>query len=651
MTRDEIHELKRLSFLYHPERIRQLLAQADLVCANTFVFTRRWDMEATHQPVTFQGPICWRYLETGDVEWPVMLARQSYLLDVVLAYLLTEDRKYLDCFVRVVQEFIENCPRSEEENHNSWRTLDTGIRAAVWVRCLELLQPLDLLSPGFLSLVRGSLKEHFDFLFQCMDAYHLLSNWGVLANHGAVFAGTWLVGQGSAEVADRLPILWERLGRQIHIQVLADGVHWEQSPMYHHEVLWCYLELIHLAKQKGLALDEELLARTHAMCLATLGEAKPNHHQPMRGDSDNTDVRDILTFAAFLFQDAQLRSGSYDQPDLENLWRMGAAGVRAYLALPCAQAANRGQAFAHSGNYYFRCGQGEKAAWVRFRCGPLGSGHGHADLLHLDLSADGADILVDPGRYTYVNGPMRTGLKASSAHNTLRIDQEDFTDCCASWRFGRIAKPIKGEYFENDRYGYVSGMHLGYAHKGLFVRREVVYCKPGILVLFDSIFGVGEHQLEQNFHFGPGKVSLTANGAAFENGAVRARVQSFAVQPALSLHKTPYSPTYNLLQQTDCLRVQSLFPQNQGLLTVIGFGESADFVAEKMPITQALDHSLLTDEDAQAVSISCPAGQRAVLFSRKEIIGKVNLLCAADSCGYGQAIVFEPDAQPFVLSW
>lgn len=421
--------------------------------------------------------------------------------------------------------------------------------------------------------------------------------------------------------------------------------------MYHHEVLWCCLELILLAREQRLTLPPGIPRKARAMCRATLYEAKPDLHQPLRGDSDDTDVRDVLTLGAFLFNDPLLKSGAYDTPDLENLWRMGISGALHYASLPTGHRPARGHAFPHSGNYCFRAGSGSKAAWVHFHCGPLGSGHGHADLLHLDITAGGVDILTDTGRLTYVNDSRRTGLKAPAAHNTFTIDGEDFTDCCASWRFGAIAKPIKGDFYEDARYGYVSGMHLGYTHLGLFVRREVVFLKPGVLVVFDSFFGPGKHTCRQTFHFGSGHTTLTTDGATFSKNSIQARIQSFACSPRLGLAPQPYAPLYNHPAQTDCLTVTSEFQEGGGILTVIGFAAGADFTAKKLPVTRAIEGTRLPDGDAQALEVRYGRNRWTVLFSRQEIIGKINLLCAGKCRGYGEAIVFDREDHPTVLSW
>lgn len=651
MNRTEARQLADYSRRICAEEVAEVLRRADRLCGNTFLFTRRWDMEPTREPVTFDGSIQWDYMGTGDTEWPVMLARQSYLYDVVLAYLLTEQPCYLDCFVRIITDFIENRPFSDAADCHSWRTLDAGIRATVWVRCLGWLQRPEVLSRDFLAAVRSSLEQHFAYLYGCMDDYHLLSNWGILANTGAVFAGVWLARNGTPDAAKKIPQLLDRLVRQLEFQVLRDGMQWEQSPMYHHEVLWCCLELLLLAREQQITLPSAITRKARAMCRATLYEAKPDFRQPLRGDSDDTDVRDILTLGAFLFEDPQLKAGAYEMPDLENLWRMGMAGARRYLSLPKGRLRRRGCAFPDSGNYCFRAGSGAQAAWVHFHCGPLGSGHGHADLLHLDITVGGTDILTDTGRLTYVNDSRRIGLKAPAAHNTFIIDGEDFTDCCASWRFGAIAKPVKGEFYEDGRYGYVSGVHLGYAHRGLFVRREVIFLKPGIVVVFDSFFGPGAHTCRQAFHFGPGHTALTADGATFVQKGVRARIQSFAPDARLELAPCPYAPVYNFSSQTSCLTVSSRFQDGGGVLTVIGFADGAEFTARKLPVTRAIEGTCLPDADAQALEIDCCGDHWSVLFSRREIVGKVNLLCAGACRGYGEAIVFDGRGRPTVLSW
>ncbi len=65
-----------------------------------------------------------------------------------------------------------------------------------------------------------------------------------------------------------------------------------------------------------------------------------------------------------------------------------------------------------SGNWYLRSDWGSTADYFHIRCGSLGGGHGHFDKLHIDLVVNGEDFLIDPGRYTYVDGKSAAVSKA-----------------------------------------------------------------------------------------------------------------------------------------------------------------------------------------------------------------------------------------------
>ena len=72
-------------------------------------------------------------------------------------------------------------------------------------------------------------------------------------------------------------------------------------------------------------------------------------------------------------------------------------------------------------------------------CGSLGGGHGHFGKLHLDLSYEGEDVLIDTGRYTYVDGTLRRTLKSAKAHNVPMADDREYTECTGSWNVRNAA--------------------------------------------------------------------------------------------------------------------------------------------------------------------------------------------------------------------
>ncbi len=81
--------------------------------------------------------------------------------------------------------------------------------------------------------------------------------------------------------------------------------------MYHNEVLRCCLEVLRLADIYRMEVPSKILALTKAMAYADRLWQKPDGTQLAEGDSDSTDIRDILTASALQFKDPVLKSGAY----------------------------------------------------------------------------------------------------------------------------------------------------------------------------------------------------------------------------------------------------------------------------------------------------------------------------------------------------
>lgn len=103
------------------------------------------------------------------------------------------------------------------------------------------------------------------------------------------------------------------------------------------------------------------------------------------------------------------------------------------------------------GLYIYR----SKKLFMAVKCGPVGQGgnggHDHLDQLHVELTIDGKDLIVDPGTYIYTALPEQRNLyRSSSAHFT-----NNYT-CRALLEQGLFtlkgAKPGKVELVDNTRF-------------------------------------------------------------------------------------------------------------------------------------------------------------------------------------------------------
>jgi len=506
------HEKERIVKLakrcYH-EDVERVRAVAEQVVNQTFVFQEAWDMEKTNIPVSFKGKIEWSHIPFGDPEWTYMLNRHRFFIPLGQAYLLTEDERYAQAFCEQILDWIDSNPIQSNTSSLTWRTIDAGIRSSNWIKAYDYFKNSIHFTTEIFEKMLLSLYEHAQLLASDFTNWKAISNWGVIENKALFELSIFFHEFHQASIWQTISL--ERLKKTARLQIMKDGMHWEQSPMYHNEVLFCYLKAIHLCQNNGIDIDPLIIEVTRKMAYADVFMAKPNHHQPMKGDSDSFDLRDIIARAAILLRDPILKSRGYSTIDFENLWEFGLTAIDTYQKLPAEKPKELSFGFEDSGNFFMRSGWDEDALYLYFHCGQLGGGHGHADLFHFDVHAYGKEILSDLGRYNYSDSyPLRRELKSAKAHNTSLVDGVDFTECIDTWAFGRIAVPLMTKWISNEQFDYVEGSHDGYLHleDPVYTRRRIVFVKPYYWLLVDEFDCKGEHIFSQSFHFSPGEIEL-----------------------------------------------------------------------------------------------------------------------------------------------
>ena len=279
---------------FWPEECAHILRIADDAVEQRFLFDLPWDMEQTAEAVEFAGDIDWQYMPKGDPEFIYQFNRHRYWICLGQAYALTGDEKYAACFVGQLTSWLEENPINPGTVKTTWRTIEAGIRGENWVKAMEYFRDCPVVTEEVRERFLHGLHLHGQYLLDCRVPFSDKSNWGVLENHGlfdigaylmehgkdgrggSLSAGTGLAEAGETYVAEALV----RLERELAIQVMDDGVHWEQSPMYHNEVLRCVLEVLRMAKRRGISLPPALTGQARAMALADLAWMKPDRrHQ------------------------------------------------------------------------------------------------------------------------------------------------------------------------------------------------------------------------------------------------------------------------------------------------------------------------------------------------------------------------------------
>ncbi len=495
-----------------PEECRHIIKAASAVCRNEFLFDLPHDLEQTWEPVCFgpEGPVDWGYRPDSDPEFSYQFNRHRFFICLGQAYWLTKDETYARHFLRLLTDWMERVKRTPESEKTEWRILEAGFRGEYWTKAIRYFAGCPLLTDQVVDAFYHCLIEHAEYILEMHSPYRYISNWGVLENHGLFEIG---VAMPEEERRTRYTsIAMEHLEIQARMQVLGDGVQWEQSPMYHNEVLHCFEDVMILALRNHIPVPATFLEAVRKMAYANLAWQKPDGREFMTGDSDDMEIRDYLGVAAWLFQDPVLKTGGREVLDYESVWDIGVAGAKEYEAMKAVRPDFLSVALEDSGNYYLRSGWGERADLLHFHCGTMGAGHGHSDKLHVDLVVRGEDVLTDSGRYTYAVDKGRFDFKNPDAHNTITVDGKYFTVCKDSWECSKLCQPVKQPYKFTGKYEFVQGGHLGYLDSagGVFVNRKVIWIKPDLYVVMDEMYSGDPHTYEQYWNFSErGQVKLS----------------------------------------------------------------------------------------------------------------------------------------------
>ena len=281
----------------------------------------------------------------------------------------------------------------------------------LWIKAFCLFRNSPALTDGFCSLFEESILEQEKFIAEVWNSTKIISNWGVLENHG-LFTAALLMPEHPFSEEMRKEAL-RRLDLQLQRQVYPDGVHWEQSTMYHNEVAQDFLEVKILADRNGIALPSGYNERLAKMIDFCVEHRKPDGNEMAMGDSDDIDVRDIITKAAVSFNNPAWKAAGYREFDFDCVFDLGAEAATAYASMPSLPSGKRSVIFPDSGHIFWHSDDSADQTWLHFTNGVHGGGHAHEDKLHVDLFYRGEDIVRDSGRLTYVDKPERYEFKGA----------------------------------------------------------------------------------------------------------------------------------------------------------------------------------------------------------------------------------------------
>lgn len=647
----------------------ELLRQADMLLNNTFIFTDRWDMEPCDAPYTISLDT-WTESPNGDPEWVFMLNRHDFLNKLWYAYVLTGNRAYTEKLRFFILDWIEKNPITIDGT-DATRTIDTGIRCMNWSNLLLHLLSENCISDADAELIINSISDQYINMKNRYIGKYALSNWGVLQTTAICAGSVWLSGFVPEQVTRWA---WDELKLQLSLQILGDGSHWEQSAMYHVEVLNTSVKLLtqlrfatlvgkpisikassavncktkwtnemESSAQPGFGYDPEaqgwLVEAVRVLSRHVLHTSDPAFLQLPQCDSDVTDVRDVMARATVLLPGSGIyRYVAGEYMDMDSAWALGAPGIQSFHKVkPCVPKVTSWN-LEDGGNIFFRSDWGREATFTWMKNSTLGSSHGHADQTHLTIYHKGKPFLIDSGRYTYLEeDPLRVLLKKPCAHNVCVIDGYSGGEPNGSWSYHRYDETLKNYYREADGAHYAEMAFHGVLSDGkpYLVKRKVLTLDEGVWLSVQDVVCQGNHKVKEYFHLDP-VVCVDCRNEDFliHNGDTALRVI-----PAenMELRYGIISKRYN---EKEYAPILVKLHQMQDRITFHTLISDANYKVNPVPVYQMRKAEPVSSDVAVAWDVEKPDGSKKTLIVWNRETCRGDKLYTCNGCSiYGKAIV------------
>jgi uncharacterized heparinase superfamily protein len=415
---------------------------------------------------------------------------------------------------------VENVPALG----NGWEPYPTSLRIVNWIK-------FALADAAFPNRWLSNLAAQASYLERRLE-WHLLGN-HLFANAKAlIFAGLFFEGPDATRWLERGLAILER---QIPEQVLADGGHFELSPMYHAIILEDLLDLINV----GRTFSRIVTTRAVQSWMDVSWRMRRWLHAMTHPDGQ-------ITF----FNDAAFEIAP--EP-----WALEAYASR--LGLPPLGGHSPGILHLPQSGYIRWQGRDAVAFLDVAAIGPDHlPGHAHADHLSFELSVTGERVIVNGGTSTYSSGPQRQRERSTSAHSTVTVDDADSSEVWASFRVARRARIRDLDIAESAGAVRIGASHDGYLRLGggAVHRREWTFADRK-LDIHDKVTGRFQNAVAR-FHVKPGiRVEASLANERQMRGTLSGNQVMMEWQSAspTQIEPSQWHPAFGRAEQGHCLAV------------------------------------------------------------------------------------------------
>ena len=408
----------------------------------------------------------------------------------------------------------------------AWDPYPTSLRVREWIEWLVTHRDCDT---DFVRRVVESIVEQALVLESRLE-YHLMAN-HLLEN---AISLCWLGLSLDGPLAERWRRKGHRLSRtEVGKQVLADGAHFERSPMYQSSIAESLLRLAavagkssvpeagsieHLARSAG----DELLSSLRFLC---------------HPDGDFALLNDCALGQAP--SEAALRArygGDAVESPGAGVWRLAEAGFLGW--------------------------QDREGSFLVLDGGDMlpsyNPGHVHTGMLSFELSLHGRRVVTDTGVSTYEPGPERLYQRGTAAHSTIQVDDVEQSEIWAAFRCGRRARIVEARSETGQPPELVAGYEGTLDGRQRVRHTRRIRIERRELRFHDVLRARGRHSAKLRLHLAPGlRLVAGASGSAIcdESGSRLATVAGAQFVEG----RSPYHAGFGREVERCCLEAEFSF--------------------------------------------------------------------------------------------
>jgi uncharacterized heparinase superfamily protein len=325
------------------------------------------------------------------------------------------------------------------------------------------------------------------------------------------------------------------LAKELDAQILADGGHFELSPMYHAIVMEDVLDLINLSR----AFSGTVPVAHVAQWRRTVEAMRRWMVAMIHPDGE------IAFFNDAAFGIAPQRSSLEDYAERLDFPRLGEV-IDAMTRLDASG--------------YARIAKDGATTFLDIA--PIGPdhlpGHAHADTLSFEFSLQNKRIVVNCGTSCYGTGRQRQAERATTAHSTVEVDGKNSSEVWAGFRVGRRARVTAREMRAHPIIT-VKGCHDGYAR----LRGHPWHCREWSfpdrrLKIIDTVIG-GAGRAVARFHLAPDVVAhmekTSCGTGAFGTLRVAGLTVTWRTSSPATIEPSAWHPEFGRQMPTRCITV------------------------------------------------------------------------------------------------